>query len=39
VDDEAVFDRLPDPDADERMAVDDKTVVALAQGTSNLPMD
>jgi hypothetical protein len=31
VDDEAILDCLPDPDADKGVAVDDKTVGALAQ--------
>jgi len=36
VDDEAVGDRLPDPDPDQRMAVDHKAVVLLTQGASDL---
>jgi hypothetical protein len=39
VDDEAVLDRLPDPQTDERVTVDHKTMVALAQGASDHSMD
>src|SRR5436305_10131915 len=35
VDDEAVLDRLPDAQTDERLAVDHKAVVVLAQGASD----
>jgi hypothetical protein len=35
VDDEAVLDRFPDAETDQRVAVDYKAVVALAQDASD----